>query len=327
LDDIDLRISTMSKAARGFVLVTGAEPPTVKAEPTILPEDASTADAFTQIAVRCLAQIVRNEACALKGVDIEGIHQMRVGLRRLRSLISSFGGLLTSDESHRLRGELCWLAGELGPVRDWDVFISETMKRYAAQPALRPSTIHIAGMAERARGEARSRAEKAIRSQRYTRLLLDLGCWLDGGDWRNGVPDNIADASMRQTVAVWLAARLAKVRLAGYKPKKLTDNGRHALRVQIKKLRYASEFFRSLFPAERGDSFIARVVDVQSVLGQINDAVITRELIAYLGARAGQRLDDSIRILMSEAESERMERIKRLPKVWKKLKKNESFWN
>ena len=85
-----------------------------------IPETRAGA-ALRRIAGSCAAQIVRNEAAVLAGMP-EGVHQMRVGVRRLRAILSAFAKLLPNGEHRRLSDELRWLGGVLGVARNLDVF-------------------------------------------------------------------------------------------------------------------------------------------------------------------------------------------------------------
>jgi CHAD domain-containing protein len=79
-----------------------------------------TRDAFKMIGLACLKQVVDNLPALIKG-DPEGVHQMRVGLRRLRAAMSLFPGLVRVPQTAGIKAELKWLTGELGPAREFEV--------------------------------------------------------------------------------------------------------------------------------------------------------------------------------------------------------------
>src|SRR5207253_203396 len=85
-----------------------------------LTNGTSTRDGFKTIGRACLKQIVGNEPALLEG-DPEGVHQMRVGLRRLRAALSLFADILRDLRTAAIKTELKWLAGELAPARQLDV--------------------------------------------------------------------------------------------------------------------------------------------------------------------------------------------------------------
>ena len=90
LDVAPLRLETRSKAERGYALVTpdGGRPPTVHVKPVILDAVMTVEGMLQSIGRSCLAHLLRNEPAALADQP-EGIHQMRVAVRRLRSVLSA----------------------------------------------------------------------------------------------------------------------------------------------------------------------------------------------------------------------------------------------
>src|SRR5262249_46962939 len=84
-----------------------------------------TVEAFLLNAGReCMAHFFRNEPAAMAG-EAEGFHQMRVALRRLRSVLSGVKTMLPLEHYQWLREELKWLASSLGSARNWDVFATQ----------------------------------------------------------------------------------------------------------------------------------------------------------------------------------------------------------
>jgi CHAD domain-containing protein len=75
----------------------------------------------------CLKQIVADKPGLLAGHP-EGVHQMRVGLRRLRAAISLFSNILEVSETSAIKSELKWLTEELGPAREFEVFLKRVLE-------------------------------------------------------------------------------------------------------------------------------------------------------------------------------------------------------
>ena len=94
--------------------------------PVLVP--ATTAEeALTEIVLGCVDHLRGNEACVLTRAHEEGVHQIRVASRRLRSCLSLFRNLIPNEQRKYLNRELRWLIGEFGPARDWDVFVGEVL--------------------------------------------------------------------------------------------------------------------------------------------------------------------------------------------------------
>ena len=113
---VPARLAVKSKSERGYALIVGREDAPVKAAAIDLPASARTRDAFKVIGHACLRQVVAGEAALTKG-DPQGVHQMRVGLRRLRAAMSLFSDILRDPQTAALKAELKWLTGAWSGAR------------------------------------------------------------------------------------------------------------------------------------------------------------------------------------------------------------------
>jgi triphosphatase len=126
------RLAVKSKSERGYEILDDEQKQPVKAASIDLQAGVSAREAFKAIGLACLKQVINNEP-ALLGGDPEGVHQMRVGIRRLRAAMSLFGVLLRDPQTAAIKNELKWLAGELGPARELEVLLNRVvapMKRH-----------------------------------------------------------------------------------------------------------------------------------------------------------------------------------------------------
>src|SRR5262249_75507 len=126
-ETVPVQLAITSKAERGYALLTGEKPRPIKAVQVALDPDADVQSAFQSIAWACIHQLVANQPIVLGG-DPDGIHQMRVALRRLRAAISLFSDMLADPQTDKRKEELKWIAGELGPARELDVFFRRVVK-------------------------------------------------------------------------------------------------------------------------------------------------------------------------------------------------------
>ena len=135
---LSARIAVKSKSERGYEIIDDKQELPAKAARIDLPAAATTRDAFKVIGLTCLKQVIDNEPALIKG-DPEGVHQMRVGLRRLRAAMSLFAALLHDPQTVTIKAELKWLAGELGPAREFEVLVQRVapMKRLDYQSNVR----------------------------------------------------------------------------------------------------------------------------------------------------------------------------------------------
>ena len=177
---VPAHLAVKSKSERGYELIDDRQDAPVKAVPIDLPAAASTREAFQIIGRACLRQVVGNEPALIKG-DPEGVHQMRVGLRRLRAAMSLFSGILRDAQTAAIKAELKWLTGELGPARELDVLVKRVVAPVQRQRARwdgMPSLSHE--LAEK-REAALARAQDAAKSARFRTLTVEVAAWLEAG--------------------------------------------------------------------------------------------------------------------------------------------------
>ncbi|HSN39813.1 MAG TPA: CHAD domain-containing protein, partial [Burkholderiales bacterium] len=329
LDSIPLSIENRSKAERGYALFRGDLPGPVKAPVATLTADMSVNDAFKATAWAALDHLQANRRGVLESRDPEYLHQARVALRRLRSAFGIFADVLPETATAPLADELKWLTGSLGPARDWDVFVTETLPPILDEFADRDGLPAFRRRCVRLRRSARHRAQEALDSRRCQRLILDLCGWLVAESWPRQA-DEAALAALRAPAVEFARAvlerRFDRVRKRGRKLKQLPAAGLHRLRIAVKKLRYAVDFFATLFDAKHVSGMRAPLVRLQDILGAINDAATVAALIGTADAESGKAMAEARGIVIGWS-SERVETLKReLGAAWKAFRGGGKFW-
>ncbi len=148
-----------------------------KARLPVFTSETTAAEALAEIVLSGIIHLRGNEACVLARAHEEGVHQMRVATRRLRSCLIIYEDLLPAEERRYLVKELKWLIGELGPARDWDVFLAEILGPVVKDLPGEATLGLLRDAAEDQRERAYKRAQAAIRSERYVGLALLLSAW------------------------------------------------------------------------------------------------------------------------------------------------------
>ena len=287
------QLALKSKSQRGYELLDGKQAAPVKAVPADLAAGMSTRDGFATIGRAGLRQIIANEPALLRN-DPEGVHQMRVGLRRLRAAISLFADLLQDVQTAAIKTELKWLTGELGPARELEVLIKRVVapvkKRHVPLDGI-PSLSHE--LSEK-RAVALERARSAVTSARFRALTLEIAAWLEIGHWTSPQDDHIraqGDAPIEASATAELKRRWKKIRKKGKALARFDAKGRHQLRIAAKTVRYAAEFFAPLFSGKRASrrrkKFLNALERLQDTLGDLNDIVVHEDLITAM--RRGRR--------------------------------------
>ncbi len=328
--DLPLSLENRSKAERGYALARGKANRPVKARPAALSNAMTVNDAFRAVLETNLAHLLANERGMLAGADLEFLHQMRVAVRRLRSALGVFTPPVPELAVARFAGELKWLAGKLGPARDWDVFTSETLPPIASEFGAHGELKAFGVRCEQLRRAANARARRAVRSARYRRLVLSLAAWIAGQGWRDRIEPRGHDAlgvPAREFAIAVLDRRYRQARNKGRKFGKLSPAGLHRLRIAIKKFRYAADFFAALYEAKAVRAALKRLSRLQDILGAMNDAATVENLMVHgFDGTAGPRVLETRGILLGWNRG-RAETLKReLKGAWKAFRASRRFW-
>ena len=228
--------------------------------------------------------------------DAEGVHQMRVGLRRLRAAIAVFSDFLDDAQTADIKAGLKWLTGELAPARDLDVYITGNLKPLEQIVPARGGMERLEHDLEAQRAAAFERAKKAVESAHYHALMLDMLGWIVDGHWAR-TNDELVKARRERRAADFaheeITRRARKVRKRARKLAALDARRRHKLRIATKKLRYTIGFFESFFAGRKASKRLRRYVRelkaLQNSLGALNDISVHWRLANRLVGKRGRR--------------------------------------
>jgi triphosphatase len=287
-----LTLSFESKAERGYRLAGHDGIAALKAQRTAIGPQTTGADAFRLVARDALVQIAGNARLLQRAHNPDVLHQLRVGLRRLRAGLSVFKGLLDPEGLNLARRETKWLAGELAEARDIDVFLQNAATTDEIEES--PGRAAFFRALRIAQADAYERALAAVGSERFRTLLLMLGEWIEAGAWLRLANDE--QRALREGPASALAAPVLdkldrRVRRRSKKFMHIDVAARHDLRKQAKKLRYAAAFFGEAFPKhpKRRERFVTLLRTLQDRLGELNDMAVARAVaMGAVGRRSGE---------------------------------------
>lgn len=267
--------SISSKAERSHLLAYDLPPAAIHACPVKLSPGMDAAKGFQVIAWNCLGQLLGNYPLAVASGYPEAIHQCRVAIRRLRAACSVFRNIVDDDEAPVLRAELKAVAMGLGPARDLHVLLGHAA--LAARAGDRDADELLAHLGVR-RDAATHSAQVLLASGAFQRLLFQFAGWIEGGNWLKQKGETGGDQPLVPFASRALARRRRKMRRLNDPLSDLSDAARHQLRIEAKKLRYASEFFASLYPGRKPASqrraFVKALGRLQDSLGELNDMII-----------------------------------------------------
>jgi triphosphatase len=333
LDVAPLRIETRSKAARGYRLIAadGAREPPVHACRVPL-DGAMTVEATLQsIGRSCIAHLLCNEPAVLAGTG-EGIHQMRVAARRLRAALSALKPMIPTSQYRWVLEELKWLAGIMGPVRNWDVFAANLLRPVAQALPVEPELQRLAQLADQRRSAAYEQVEEAIRSQRYTVTMLQLAQWFEARRWRDQPASEQAAllfAPIGDIAPGLIERSWRRTRKRSRHFKQLTQEQRHRLRIALKRLRYTIDFLRDLFDHGEVKALEKRLKPLQENLGHLNDVhtahTLTEEVSRHVN-EGGSEISRAGGIVLGWHDRGLIDREPKLRKDVKRLRRGKPFW-
>ena len=327
-----VRLVSGTDASRAYALLDSKTASFVKATPVELPRKSTGEGALIATLHNCLAHLSANEECAMAAAHPEGVHQMRVALRRLDALFSVYRELVPQLQRQRLQRRIRHVAHALGPARDWDVFIDDLLGPVAAAIPSDPDLEIIRGEAERERMRAYRDVRRALAAPSYTELRLDLAAWAGEREWRQQ-PVNENSARLMQPAERLAEAILEsahrKVLKRGKQIETMGPRERHKLRIRVKKLRYAAEFFAPLYATKRSHSYIETLRELQDDLGRMNDVSASRALIEGLHAvdpSYERRLARAGGIVTGWHVRATESRERELARGWRAFTKAKTFW-
>ena len=301
--------------------------PAAKAGSVSITAEHAVDDVIALLVGACWHHLLNNDAVAKDGSDPEGVHQMRVALRRLRTICALFRREIPSPSFAAINSEARWLMQQLGQTRDWDVFATTIGSRLVATTP----EIDLGGLreaVERQRKSSYGALRAVLTDPRCSRFLLSLGHWVERRGWRNEIDSDALAVLPMPTLADKILARLHwRALKRGAHFRQLATDAQHALRIDLKKLRYAAEFFLPLYathaPAKR---YVARLAELQNSLGRARDIASTRTLLDAIRRDDQPALHLAIGTVTGWQARDQIAVAKTLRKRWRRFKAAPAFW-
>ena len=237
----------------------------IKATQIDIARGTPTQEAFQQIFRACMQQAAANIALVDDQIP-DTVHQTRVGLRRTRSALALFKKRLHRKDRRALNLALREAGQHLGPCRDWDVFIGETLPRIQRRfPELSFDRLETDAHQRQQTAYQRLDEQQSALSDLMTKATIRC-------DATGPIETDAAELLDRVHLRVRRACRHIK-----------TAEDRHTLRKAMKKLRYSVEFLSSLFDAKDVRNYLGHCKETQGILGDMNDASAMVAILEHLG--------------------------------------------
>jgi CHAD domain-containing protein len=307
----------------------------VNARPLRISKGMSVEDAFRVTMLECLAHVAANVASVTRAREVEGLHQLRVGLRRLSVAFSAFGEEFRTPAQRELQVRTKAFSEAIAPARDLDVFAEELLPPVVKGIGDNSVFALLRERLDHAREDAWDRAVESVSSVEFAVLLDDVAvaaqsrAWTSGDDLKNRLA---VRAPVKSVAARLLDEYLIKARKRGRHIKGLEQRDCHRLRISLKKLRYATEFYGPLFKKKKVKRYTKSIKELQDLLGALNDAGQVRATLSQLtgGDMPGARVQADLFFASGLVNGWHCARAMRLGKSaikdWDKLRRAEPFW-
>jgi CHAD domain-containing protein len=307
-----------SKASRALEALHRLKPADAE---SVSPGDPATA-AVRPALVAALRRLLSFDPHARLG-EPEGVHQLRVSARRLRSVLRTFAPILHAEKTEPVIEDLRWLGQVLGAVRDLDVIDSrlhfETQDE-AAAPVFQ-------ALAAR-RAVASAELTVALTSERYVNFLQSVTELTTDDDLTIDSPGPCREVLPKLVLRMW--NRLRKPG-EGLQPDS-AEADFHRVRILAKRARYSAETVAGfLRPRTKRElkAFAQGAEAVQNILGEHQDAAFARTILMEIAAQHPEddRLMVCIGVLVERQEQDAKAKREKFFEEWQRLdRKKNTQW-
>lgn len=295
----------------------------VTARPPLIDDLTTCEEAARVVLFECLTHISANVEPVLTGRTPEALHQLRVGLRRLRVALVNFNA--DSPVLLELKDRARTFTNGLGPARDLDVFLDELFEPAAARLGPQQGFELLRERAAHLRQRAWQHVAGEVSSTAFAAFQEDIAAAAQSLTWRGTV-------GLIGVVPEVITAHLARCRKRGKGLAGKDAPGRHRLRIALKGLRYSAEFFAPLYPAKAVQDFVVPLKELQNLLGHLNDAAQARIMLGRLmmeettTAREQADLSHAAGLIQGYHQARADHVAEKTVKRWKRFKQAAPFW-
>lgn len=268
--------SAVSATSYDLALTRAERHPANGRGPIRMRPDTSAAVAVAQMLAGFAEAIEENVPGTIDAIDTEFLHDLRVAVRRTRSILKLVGDVLPDDLAERFAPEFKWLGDLTTPVRDLDVYLLELDTMGARLRSAAPGDLEpFRSFLVKHRSAERRRLVRGLRSRRFEQLM---------SDWRGALAQVPADSRGATTVATLARGRLRQAyrnaaRRGGRIHPDSPSDDVHALRKRCKELRYLLETFKPVCDIAAHRALLKELKSLQDTLGDFQDGEVQREAV------------------------------------------------
>ena len=324
--DAPIHLANQNKAEQGYDLAMGRSsiaPRPAHSKPMPLDASATCRQAFVAVVASTASQIRDNRRVVLETHDPEGAHQLRVGLRRLRSALRAFRPLIDNSALQDMDKHAQSLARIVGELRDAEVLIDDIYVPVAGPAGEHSGLRALKDALLRHRAAKRVAARAALEGTHWSHLLLHVVLFPQSIAACAPLDAPVEGFSCKAIDQIWKKTARKSKRIHS-----LSGEERHKMRKRLKQLRYTVEFFAPLYPARAVKPFVKRLKRLQNVFGYVNDVVTARQVedIASAHCHDDGHAQTAAGYILGWHSSRASLRWEEAQDDWHELKKAARFW-
>lgn len=334
---VPVRIGMVSKSQRGYALPTPHLHTAQKAPRVALSPCLSVEEALADIIRQSLRQIMANEPAVVEARQPDGIHQMRVALRRLRASLQGFGNWVGDPALLAFSVEAKALAESLGGARDMDVFERDIMGPVIKEFPDHTGMGKILLKSKRKRSEAWKHCLATVTSNDFASFLLRLTLYVEKKAWTtNASTQSRLSQPVTKAARSILKRRRAKLQTLAQNLETLSLEERHDMRKHVKKLRYMSVFFSAAFfvdgvtsEKESQQKYLKHLAKLQNRFGALNDVAMAQDVLQQFAMTIGRKssdLSEAYGLVLGWHMRRAHVEWARMPKLWNDFQELPNFW-
>jgi triphosphatase len=329
LQKFDLHIEMRTGYERGVVISGRRIPVARRGQTPTVTSKVTVDELIVAVLAECLQHLAENWKLFASLNSPDSIHQMRVTLRRLRTALAIFNRSFPNDAFSVYREEAKNIATALGRAREIDVFrvdLENGPMSYLGQDA---SFDALLAAMEAERHVALKAAHEILFARQTSVFFAQMNAFVARRGWRSSL--GTSELSLLVEPASIYAAEVldrldGRALKRGRKLMRLAPEERHALRITLKNLRYAAEFFGSMFDADEMKKYVRIVARLQDSLGAYNDAFTAHTVISRLEARGDSTLARAAGVADGWFRRGVLEADQHLGDVWNSFRRSKHFW-
>jgi CHAD domain-containing protein len=275
------------------------------------------AEAGRKVLLDQFVKLLQYEAGSRSGEDIEDLHDMRVATRRIRSALRLLGDYYEPKPVRTYRRQLQKVARALGVVRNFDVLIADLRQFQVTMDERHQADLQaVIDRLDAEREQARAELNRALDKGSYRQFLRDFSEFVTTpGLGAKHVDGSSSPSQVRHLLPVLIYSHLGAVRAYDDVIKEADGAALHALRIELKRLRYTVSLFSNVL-GRTVKSFIQEIKTMQDHLGRMQDIVTAQTMLNPMVCELSDGQGETLQLYLDRIEAECQQLRRQFPELW-----------